>query len=218
MYNQGPERSILGAAGLPRVLTVGASTVHDDWIGTSSQGDAPDTLKGIGWFAENLDPKQTNTGTSASCGVAAGVVASLISDGSDFDGISPEDLFKELRDTAFETQQGWDRRTGHGRIRFPQVSGGASGIGQEIVRAFAAQGAKVGFVDMDVDGGTALASELGAAFAPCDLRDIPAMQAAFDTVTAQTGAPVVLVNNAARDAPIPTCATIFSRFRRLHPE
>ena len=30
------------------------------------------------------------------------------------------------------------------------VTGGASGIGAEIVTAFAKQGAKVGFVDMDV--------------------------------------------------------------------
>ena len=43
------------------------------------------------------------------------------------------------------------------------VTGGASGIGAEIVRAFAAQGARVAFVDFDVDRGTALASELGEA-------------------------------------------------------
>ena len=32
------------------------------------------------------------------------------------------------------------------------VTGGASGIGAEIVKAFAAQGAKVGFVDLDAEG------------------------------------------------------------------
>ena len=34
------------------------------------------------------------------------------------------------------------------------VTGGASGIGEEIVRAFAAQGSKVGFIDIDAARGT----------------------------------------------------------------
>jgi len=84
------------------------------------------------------------------------------------------------------------------------VTGGASGIGAEIVRAFAEQGSRVGFVDFDVDGGTALASELGSAgtqvrFEPCDLRDIDALRAAFTTLAGAQGPARVLVNNAARD-------------------
>ena len=79
------------------------------------------------------------------------------------------------------------------------VTGGASGIGEEIVRAFAGQGARVGFVDKDEAGGAALAAELGCAFAPCDLRDIPGFQAAITTLQGEIGAPAVLVNNAARD-------------------
>ncbi|MEO1248664.1 MAG: SDR family NAD(P)-dependent oxidoreductase, partial [Pseudomonadota bacterium] len=31
------------------------------------------------------------------------------------------------------------------------VTGGASGIGEEIVRAFAEQGSRIGFVDIDAD-------------------------------------------------------------------
>ncbi|MBL4646466.1 MAG: SDR family oxidoreductase, partial [Rhizobiales bacterium] len=81
------------------------------------------------------------------------------------------------------------------------VSGGASGIGAEIVRAFAAQGAKVGFVDLDVDNGTKLAEELGnnVVFAQCDLRDIDNMREAFKQLEAKLGPATVLVNNAARD-------------------
>ena len=41
------------------------------------------------------------------------------------------------------------------------VTGGASGIGEQIVRAFAAQGSKIGFVDIDTERGGALADELG---------------------------------------------------------
>ncbi|AUH35071.1 SDR family NAD(P)-dependent oxidoreductase [Paracoccus tegillarcae] len=79
------------------------------------------------------------------------------------------------------------------------VTGGASGIGAETVRAFAAQGARVGFVDLDTKAGEALASQTGSAFATCDLRDIDAMRSAFADLAAQNGPATVLVNNAARD-------------------
>ena len=84
------------------------------------------------------------------------------------------------------------------------VTGGASGIGAAMVRAFAVQGAHVGFVDIDEASGSALARELTAAgmtacFAPCDLRDIEALRSAFAEIKAALGPVGVLVNNAARD-------------------
>lgn len=80
------------------------------------------------------------------------------------------------------------------------VTGGASGIGAEIVRGFAAQGARVGFVDLDGEAGAALAAEFdNVAFARCDLRNIDALKAAFADLRAQVGPASVLVNNAARD-------------------
>lgn len=81
------------------------------------------------------------------------------------------------------------------------VTGGASGIGAEIVRAFAAQGSRVGFLDLDRDGSASLAGELGegVAFEICDLRDIAAMQASIAALSQRLGAPTILVNNAARD-------------------
>ena len=81
------------------------------------------------------------------------------------------------------------------------VTGGASGIGEEIVRAFAAQHSRVGIADIDGGRGAALAGELGtdAAFAACDLRDISALRAAFESLGKQLGPAEVLVNNAARD-------------------
>jgi len=92
--------------------------------------------------------------------------------------------------------------------RYPSLSdktvfltGGASGIGAEIVRAFAAQGAKVGFVDLDADAAQALVerTEGTVAWEQADLRDIPALQEAFGRLKAQLGPAQVLVNNAARD-------------------
>ena len=79
------------------------------------------------------------------------------------------------------------------------VSGGASGIGAEIVRAFAAQGSKVGFLDLDAESGAALAEETGAAFEACDLRDIEALRASLSRLRERIGPASVLVNNAARD-------------------
>ena len=56
------------------------------------------------------------------------------------------------------------------------VTGGASGIGEEIVRAFAGQGSQVGFIDIDAGRGRALADELAGGgatihFEAADLRD-----------------------------------------------
>ena len=81
------------------------------------------------------------------------------------------------------------------------VTGGASGIGAEIVTAFAKQGAKVGFVDMDIAGSEALLAKLEGthSFAPCDLRDIAALKAAFAQLAETLGPAEILVNNAARD-------------------
>ena len=84
------------------------------------------------------------------------------------------------------------------------ISGGASGIGESLVRNFAAQGAKVGFVDIAVEAGNALVAELTSAgqtakFIPCDVTDIPAYQAAITGFASAHGDALALVNNAAHD-------------------
>lgn len=80
------------------------------------------------------------------------------------------------------------------------VTGGASGIGAEIVRGFAAQGCAVGFLDRDAAAGQALAASLpNAHFQTCDVTDVPALQAAMATLIARLGGVGVLVNNVAND-------------------
>ncbi|MCW4116765.1 SDR family oxidoreductase [Aurantimonas sp. MSK8Z-1] len=83
------------------------------------------------------------------------------------------------------------------------VTGGASGIGEVIVRAFADQGSRVGFLDIDTERGRALAAELATHgevhFEACDLRDIDALKQGFARLEAALGPAAVLVNNAARD-------------------
>jgi D-xylose 1-dehydrogenase len=85
------------------------------------------------------------------------------------------------------------------------ITGGASGIGAAIVRAFAAQKARIAFLDIDADAGEALVREVagqcGAAplFVRCDLLDIAALRGAIAEVHAALGDTAVLVNNAAND-------------------
>ncbi|BBU55444.1 3-oxoacyl-ACP reductase [Mameliella alba] len=81
------------------------------------------------------------------------------------------------------------------------ITGGASGIGSEMVRAFAAQGARTGFVDFDREAGEKLAAETDGEvlFDFCDLREIDQLKASFARLADKLGAATVLVNNAARD-------------------
>jgi NAD(P)-dependent dehydrogenase (short-subunit alcohol dehydrogenase family) len=85
------------------------------------------------------------------------------------------------------------------RDRVALITGGASGIGAELVAQFAAQGARVAFLDFDAAGGEKVAAATGALFLRCDLRDIAALRAAIAEVASRLGDPLVLVNNAARD-------------------
>lgn len=84
------------------------------------------------------------------------------------------------------------------------MSGGASGIGEAIVRALAGQGVKVGFVDILEKEGADLAAELsgqGATvrFATADVTDVSAYQATIKETADALGPITVLVNNAAND-------------------
>jgi NAD(P)-dependent dehydrogenase (short-subunit alcohol dehydrogenase family) len=90
------------------------------------------------------------------------------------------------------------------RERTAFVSGGASGLGAEFVTQLARQGARVAFVDIDVERGRALERTLrdgGAqvAFEKCDVRDVSALQSAIARLAEQFGPIRVLVNNAAND-------------------
>ena len=84
------------------------------------------------------------------------------------------------------------------------VTGGGSGIGEAIVRQFAAQRAKVAFIDVAVEPSRALERDLEAAgtpvhFEPCDLTDIPALQRSIAATAKLIGPVQVLINNAAND-------------------
>lgn len=84
------------------------------------------------------------------------------------------------------------------------ITGGASGIGASIVRAFARQKAKVGFIDIADKPAQALVAELtgqGATvyFDHCDITDTPALRNSIANLRQKIGPVSVLVNNAAHD-------------------
>ena len=90
------------------------------------------------------------------------------------------------------------------RDRVVLVTGGASGIGSDIVRAFVGQEARVAFLDVQAEAGQALVADLAGGrhkplFLRCDMADIAALRAAIATVGERLGPIAVLVNNAAND-------------------
>jgi D-xylose 1-dehydrogenase len=90
-----------------------------------------------------------------------------------------------------------------GQVAF--VTGGATGLGAEFVAQLAAQGVRVGFVDIQDEPATALCERLAGEGCPeplyrrCDVRDVGALQAAIAATAERLGPVTVLVNNAAND-------------------
>lgn len=84
------------------------------------------------------------------------------------------------------------------------VTGGGSGIGAAIVEHFAAQGSKVGVLDIKKKESEALAARLRRKrqkvhFERCDLTDIGALKRAVANVRKALGPITILINNAAHD-------------------
>ena len=85
------------------------------------------------------------------------------------------------------------------------VTGGATGIGEALVEAFAQQGARVVFADVQDDAAERLVERLAAAgavapvYRHCDLTDVAAIGAMVAGVVSELGTVDVLVNNAGND-------------------
>jgi subtilisin family serine protease len=117
--DRGPGNSILGANSHPRVLTTGAVRTDGLWLGYSSQGPGrldpykPD-LCAPAQFRDDGDASLLNTGTSAACGVAAGVAAALRGRWGP-EAISPTELRNLLcRMARSDGGPHWDPRLGNG--------------------------------------------------------------------------------------------------------
>lgn len=85
------------------------------------------------------------------------------------------------------------------------ITGGATGIGAALTAAFASQGARVTFIDIDETHGQSLSAELSrfslhpVTFIRADLRNVAEARAAVEEAARATGFLSVLVNNAAWD-------------------
>ena len=91
------------------------------------------------------------------------------------------------------------------RDRTVLITGGASGIGEEYVKAFAENGAKVAFFDLNEEAGRALTKALSASarhaplFLRCDVTRTDELKAAISEVRQKLGPASALINNAAND-------------------
>lgn len=91
------------------------------------------------------------------------------------------------------------------RERAVVVSGGASGIGEAMVEAFAAQRARVSFIDIQDAAADNLVQRVAAAgftapvYYHCDVTDFSSLQRVAEKILADTGVVDALVNNAGND-------------------
>jgi NAD(P)-dependent dehydrogenase (short-subunit alcohol dehydrogenase family) len=85
--------------------------------------------------------------------------------------------------------------------RVAVLTGAASGIGRASARRFAAEGAHVVVADLDADGGTALAEELGGLFVRADVTSADDVQGMYAAAIERFGGLDVLFNNAGISPP-----------------
>jgi subtilisin family serine protease len=141
--DRGPGSSIFGANSHLRVVTVGAVRTDARWMGSSSQGRgllsrwkpdfcAPSYFRDTGdAFTGNTSgafvgsgtgsPYVASTGSSAACGLTAGIIGAIRS-GWDQTVLSPDDLKQALNDNARKTEgPKWNERLGHGIINVEET-------------------------------------------------------------------------------------------------
>ncbi len=91
------------------------------------------------------------------------------------------------------------------RGRVAVITGGASGIGEALVRAFAEQKSRVVFLDIQDDAARSLIEQLTSAglpaptYFPCDLTKVDLIQTTLAGILEQFGTIDILVNNAGND-------------------
>ena len=76
------------------------------------------------------------------------------------------------------------------------ITGAASGIGKATAQAMARLGARIAVVDLNAEGATAVAAEVGGIGVACNVADEAQVNAMVQTVEAELGPVDILFNNA----------------------
>ncbi|MFW2590005.1 SDR family NAD(P)-dependent oxidoreductase [Sagittula sp. SSi028] len=74
------------------------------------------------------------------------------------------------------------------------VTGGARGLGAATARKLAAEGARVGILDFDLDGAAEVAREIGGHAVQTDVSDETSVAQAVQSIVDKLGAPRIVVN------------------------
>ncbi|MGB9132931.1 MAG: S8 family serine peptidase [Methanosarcina sp.] len=130
--DSGPGNSIWGANGHPKVITVGAGNILEEWIGYSSQGPAALDPKKPDFCAPSHFKGYTDcdNGTSAANPICAGVIGLLKS----YDPTLTQDVIKDaLQKTARDfCGNGWNPHSGYGMIQaeaaFNKITGSSVSV------------------------------------------------------------------------------------------
>ena len=109
-------------------------------------------------------------------------------------------------------------RPGTISVKFPPrrvfVTGGASGIGASIVKAFCDAGCRVAFCDIDSRAGNATAQRTGAQFHPVDVADAEALDKCLTRIIEAWGDIDIIVNNVGISRFTPLTETSIADFDR----
>ncbi len=104
-------------------------------------------------------------------------------------------------------------------VKFPSrrvfITGGASGIGRAIVRAFRQADCRVAFCDNDVKAGNKTAQLTGARFYPVDVTDVAALEQSMQHVIDDWGDIDVIINNVGVGNFAPLTETSIDDFERV---
>ncbi|MFZ0012969.1 MAG: SDR family oxidoreductase [Acidimicrobiia bacterium] len=95
------------------------------------------------------------------------------------------------------------------------VTGAASGIGAATARRLTAEGALVAAIDIDAEGVSIVADEVGGMSIAIDLSDLEGLPAVVEDVVGEVGSLDVLVNCAGWDKAMPFVATDRDFWRRV---